>query len=79
MVALAAGSSHALAFRRDGSVVGFGDYTNIPVVLSNAVAIAAGGSHNLALRAGGVVVGWSWGYLDYGEATLTAKGLYRPD
>jgi trimeric autotransporter adhesin len=69
VVTIAAGSSQGLALRTDGSVVGFGDYTNIPVVLSNVVAVAAGGGHSLALRADGVVVGWAWGYPLHGQET----------
>jgi hypothetical protein len=69
-VAIAAGGSHSLALRADGTVVGWGDnyygQTTVPAGLSNVVGIAAGGMHSLALRADGTVVGW--GYNDHGEA-----------
>ena len=63
MVAIAAGDSHSLALKADGSVVGWGDnhygQTNIPASAANGVvAIAAGGEHSLALKGDGSVVGW---------------------
>jgi alpha-tubulin suppressor-like RCC1 family protein len=68
-VAIAAGASHALALRSDGSVVAWGrlliGQITPPEGLSNVVAISAGDAHSLALRADGTVVGW-------GEESSTA-------
>ena len=70
IAAIDAGSSHTLALRADGTVVGWGanDYgqTSVPVGLTNASAIAAGGRHSLALKNDGTVVGWgsnNWGQI----------------
>lgn len=74
VTAIAAGSSHSLALRKDGTVWAWGrnvdgelgDGTNIdrhlPVEvrgLDRVTAIAAGGERSLALRADGTV--WAWG------------------
>ncbi len=62
VMAIAAGETHILALKRDGTVVGWGDnqygQTDVPVALSNAAAIAAGGTHGLALKSDGTVVAW---------------------
>ena len=74
IVAIAAGGSHSLALRDDGSVYAWGRGTsgqlgngvssgsNVPVQVSgltNAVTkVAAGGNHSLALRSDGTVVAW---------------------
>lgn len=61
-VALAAGSTHLLALKPDGTVVAWGDntynQTNIPARATNVVAIAAYGYHSLALKEDGTVVAW---------------------
>jgi alpha-tubulin suppressor-like RCC1 family protein len=53
VVAIAAGSNHALALKSDGTVVGWGDntwaQTSIPRGLSGVSLIAAGKSHSLAV------------------------------
>ena len=55
VVAIAAGDSHSLALKSDGTVVAWGyngeGQTTVPAGLSNVVAIAAGGYHSLALLA----------------------------
>jgi hypothetical protein len=70
--AIAAGSFHNLALRKDGTVVAWGRNKNIfadvleaatlqsrvPDGLSEVIAVAAGGYHSLALRADGTVVAW---------------------
>ncbi len=65
-VQLAAGVTHALALRRDGTVLAWGEnefgQTTVPSSLSNAVAIAAGSEHSLALLANQTVVGWGRNY-----------------
>ena len=62
IVAIALGSSHALALRENGTVAAWGSnssgQTNVPPGATNVIAIAAGGSHSLALRADGTVIGW---------------------
>jgi alpha-tubulin suppressor-like RCC1 family protein len=81
VTAVAAGSSHSLALRSDGTVwawgsnssgqLGDGTETDSAVpeqvpVLSNVIAIAAGGLHSLAVRSDGSV--WAWG--DNGSGQL---------
>ena len=71
IIAIAAGTSHSLALRANGTVRAWGgNYlvygeTNVPSGLSNVVAIAAGGQHCLALRRDGLVV--AWGRSDLGQ------------
>ncbi len=64
VVMLAAGDLHALALRRDGTVVAWGDnlhgQCDVPDGLKDIQAIAAGGAHSLALRRDGTVT--TWGY-----------------
>ena len=74
VVAIAAGSDHGLALKRDGTVVGWGANSNgqatPPVSLNDVVAIAAGGNHSLALTCEGTVV--SWGTAISGLADVAA-------
>jgi alpha-tubulin suppressor-like RCC1 family protein len=67
-------SSHSLALKVDGTVVGWGfnenDYHTIPVGLVDVVEIAAGRSHNLALKSNGTVV--AWGNNDFGQCAVPA-------
>jgi hypothetical protein len=69
ITAIAAGASHTLALRQDGTVIAWGNnyyrQTNVPSGLSNVVAIAAGNNHNLALRADGTLL--AWGDYGYGQ------------
>jgi hypothetical protein len=70
VVAIAAGESHSLALKIDGTVVGWGwNYygQRPPDGLAGVEAIAAGGYHGLALKTDGTVVGW--GYDQYGQDT----------
>lgn len=79
-IAAAAGGSHSLALRADGTVWAWGPNGNgalgngttmdslYPVQvfgLTNIVAIAAGGQHSLALRSDGTV--WAWGLNHVGQ------------
>ncbi len=57
-VAVAAGVDHALALKRDGTVVSWGSETSVPPWLDDVVAIAAGDGQSLALRSDGSVVAW---------------------
>jgi alpha-tubulin suppressor-like RCC1 family protein len=54
VVAVASGSSHNLALKKDGKIVVWGKntfgQTNLPPDLSNVVSIAAGSVHSLALK-----------------------------
>jgi hypothetical protein len=60
---IAAGGSHSLALKADGTVVAWGDNSegqiDVPPGQSGVTAIAAGSLHSLAL-AGGKVVAWGW-------------------
>jgi hypothetical protein len=58
---VAAGTSHALALKRDGAVSawGSGALATVPAGLSNVIAIAAGQNFNLALRRDGTILGWA--------------------
>lgn len=62
LTAIAAGTSHVLGLRENGTVAGWGGnlngQTNVPAGLSNVVAVAAGGNHSMALRADGTVACW---------------------
>ena len=62
-VAIAAGRSHSLALREDGTVVAWGidfDATNVPPDLSDVIAVAAGEDHSMALKSDGTVVVWGY-------------------
>ena len=77
VTAIAAGDSHTVALKNDGSVVVWGmtyDGTNdvaatAPAGLSGVTAIAAGGSHTVALKNDGTVVAWGWN--GFGQVTGT--------
>jgi alpha-tubulin suppressor-like RCC1 family protein len=70
VIAIAAGDSHGLALKDDGTVVAWGagvpEYNsgqaNVPQGLSNVIAIAAGRLHSLALKDDGTVVAWGYNY-----------------
>ena len=76
VVAIAAGASHSLALKIDGTVVAWGlnggGQTNIPSGLTNVVFISAGNNHNLAINGDGTVS--AWGDNTYG-ATSVPTGL----
>ena len=62
IIALAAGDTHCLALKADGTVVAWGSnnvgQTNVPPDLTNVVSIAAGSAHSLALRNDGTLAAW---------------------
>ena len=72
IVAIAGGGQHALALRRDGSVVAWGDdehgQASVPDHVTGCSAVAAGDSHSLALCADGTVV--AWGSNEAGQAKV---------
>ena len=61
-ISVAAGFSHSLALKTDGTVLAWGDntygQTNVPSGLNSVIAIAGGYQHSLALKSNGTVVGW---------------------
>jgi alpha-tubulin suppressor-like RCC1 family protein len=67
VTAIAAGNSHSLALKSDGTVVAWGcaastsGFCNVPPGLSSVTAIAAGAAHGLALKSDGTVVAWGCG------------------
>ncbi|MBX3737538.1 MAG: immunoglobulin domain-containing protein [Candidatus Didemnitutus sp.] len=75
LVSLAAGSSHAVALRADGTVVAWGSntslQTNVPSGLANVVAVAANGTSSMALKSDGTVATWGRSY----AAVETVPGL----
>ena len=72
LIAIAAGTDHALALDEHGRVCAWGDdsagQTDVPAGLSGVIAIAAGDRFSLALRSDGTVV--SWGANDLGQTTV---------
>jgi alpha-tubulin suppressor-like RCC1 family protein len=72
VVAIAAGATHTLALKGDGTVVAWGvnsnGETSVPTGLTNVAAIAAGESHSLALLSNGMVV--AWGGTNYGQTHI---------
>jgi alpha-tubulin suppressor-like RCC1 family protein len=72
-VAVAVGSSHAVALKPNGQIDVWGSnlsgQTNLPANLTNVVAIAAALNHSLALKADGTVV--SWGDLNTVPSNVT--------
>lgn len=83
VIKIAAGTTHSLALRSDGTVVAWGtDYAGdnafVPDDLSGVVAIAAGHNHNLALRGDGTVVAWG-SHLSLQKTWLTAGATEVPE
>ncbi len=73
VVAIAAGRTHNLALKEDGTVVGWGEnFGAIPQNLGSVSAIAAGASHSVALREDGTLV--TWGRNENGE-TVVPQGI----
>ncbi|HYO52440.1 hypothetical protein [Archangium sp.] len=92
MVALAAGSTHSLALREDGTVWAWGNNrkgqlgrpasTNPEPTpaqvpdLTGVVALAAGSTHSLALREDGTV--WGWGSNGFGQLGFPSNTSPNP-
>jgi len=72
VTAIAAGSSHNVALKNDGSIVGWGQnnygQTSVPPGLTGVTAIAAGGQHTVALKSDGTVI--AWGRNSEGQTTV---------
>jgi alpha-tubulin suppressor-like RCC1 family protein len=74
VTAISAGEYHALALRRDGSIVSWGDnsygQSDVPTILRRVTSISAGGGFSLALLTDGTVV--AWGDQSYGQLDVPA-------
>ncbi len=72
---IAAGGSHNLGLRSNGTVIAWGDntygQTNVPSSATNIIAIAASGSHSLALLSNGTVI--AWGDNTYGQTNVPSS------
>jgi alpha-tubulin suppressor-like RCC1 family protein len=71
VIAVAAGFTHSLALRADGSVISWGSSTVVPANVTNATSIAAGANHSLALLSDMRVA--AWGNNTYGQTNVPAS------
>ncbi|BAH42753.1 hypothetical protein BBR47_17760 [Brevibacillus brevis NBRC 100599] len=94
VISSAAGGSHSLILRSDGTVWAWGnngngqlgdgtfEQRNEPVLvkgLTGVTKIAAGSSHSLALKSDGTVWGWGWnGKGQLGNNTTTSSNISKP-
>jgi alpha-tubulin suppressor-like RCC1 family protein len=64
VVAVAAGRSHSVALKDDGTVVAWGtkNYIRIPTETVDCIAVAAGFRHTVALGSDGTLLGWGEQY-----------------
>lgn len=76
---VAAGHSHSLTLRNDGTVAAFGKndegQCDVPETAHGAVAVACGGFHSLALMPGGGVVAWGANLHRQAEPPPGLKGI----
>jgi alpha-tubulin suppressor-like RCC1 family protein len=79
LVGVAAGRSHVLGLRGDGTVVASGDdsygQTDVPPGLTNVVALAANILQSVALKSDGTVVAWGVGLTSNVALTNTPPDL----
>jgi hypothetical protein len=82
VTAIAAGLTHSLALRGDGTVVAWGcgggvsyGQCSVPIGLASVTAIAAGGYHSLALKGDRTVVAWGCLYGAGGGSCSVPSGL----
>ena len=72
VMAIAAGGTHCLALKSNGTVVAWGDnydgVTDVPTGLSNVTSVAAAQNECLALRSDGTVVAWGNNY--HGQSSV---------
>ena len=72
MIQVAAGGEHALALKKDGTVVAWGNnvygQATVPEGLSDVKVVAAGNSHSVALTADSTIV--TWGRNNNGQLDL---------
>jgi hypothetical protein len=62
VIAVAAGPSHSVALRSDGTVITWGgSQIPVPMGLTNVIAIAAGSNYTVALQSDGTVQTWGTG------------------
>jgi alpha-tubulin suppressor-like RCC1 family protein len=77
IVAVAAGDTHCLALKADGTVVAWGanwaGQATVPAGLNHVVGIAAASSSSLALSSDGTVIAWG----DYGNATTNVPNFVK--
>lgn len=58
LVAVSAGDRHALALKADGTVISWGDRTDVPFGLQDVVDVEAGDDQSYFLKADGTVIAW---------------------
>lgn len=74
VIAMAAGDTHCLALKADGTVAAWGynswGQLDVPLNLRNVVGVAAGSTHSLALRNDGTLAAWGRFYATYVPMTV---------
>ena len=83
VVGVAAGATHCLALRSNGTVVAWGggffsSATSVPAGLSNVVAVSAGSDVSVALRADGTALQWGQGGPSTFGPGLVAVAMSQP-
>jgi len=87
-VAIAAGGTHSLALKDDGTVTFWGDYssyyyssgrpsTNVPPAVSNVVAIAAQNDCSFVVRSDGNLIAWGTSYYQITNVLPQATNAVR--
>jgi len=77
VTAIAAGSSHVVALKKDGTLVAWGantyGQTTVPAGLGVVKAVAAGGVHTVALQNSGAVAAWGYRFSGVTNVPLAAQ------